>query len=186
MDQQVILVTINSRLGLLGYLNTGDMYAQGNMGLKDQAKALAWVQQNIEKFGGDKGRVTLLGSSSGNLITICLNFYIRNMCGENINCIYYISGGADVMLHLLSPVSKGLFHNAIVQSGSPLSPTAFIRDPINQAKKIGQQVGCPTTTSQELVMCLKGMTPEDIYSKATKPNYTVSFLKFQFGPTVTL
>jgi len=137
----VIMVTLNSRLGVFGYLNTGDMYAQGNMGLKDQTLALRWVQHNIEKFGGDKARVTLMGSDTGS---------------------------SDVMLHLLSPMSKGLFNNAIAQSGSPLSPGIFVKDPINQAKKLGDQVGCPTDSSKALTDCLKGMKPIDILTKMTK------------------
>ncbi|TMW39795.1 hypothetical protein DOY81_015125, partial [Sarcophaga bullata] len=53
MDRDIVLVTINYRLGSLGFLATGTAEAPGNMGLKDQVIALRWIQQHIEKFGGD-------------------------------------------------------------------------------------------------------------------------------------
>jgi carboxylesterase type B len=65
LDQDVILVTFNYRLGVLGFLSTGDETCPGNNGLKDQAMALRWVADNIEKFGGDKERITFMGQSAG-------------------------------------------------------------------------------------------------------------------------
>lgn len=81
VDQNIILVTINYRLGALGFLNTGDGTVPGNLGLHDQIMALRWVQENIEYFGGDKDNVTLMGESAG---------------------------AACVHLHMLSPLSTGL------------------------------------------------------------------------------
>ena len=57
-DFGVLLVTVNSRLGPLGYLATGDGELPGNMGMWDQRLALQWVQKNIAKFGGDPDRVS--------------------------------------------------------------------------------------------------------------------------------
>jgi len=90
-ENPVILVTLNYRLGILGFLSLGDDVVTGNMGLKDQTLALKWVQENIAKFGGDPNRVTIFGESAG---------------------------GRSVMAHILSPWSKDLFHQAIVQSGA--------------------------------------------------------------------
>lgn len=88
----VVLVTINYRLDTLGFLNLGTKDVPGNAGLKDQVLALKWVQKNIHLFGGDPKSVTIFGESGG---------------------------ATSVGHHLLSPMSKGLFKRAILQSGVP-------------------------------------------------------------------
>lgn len=99
----VVVVSINYRLGPLGWLAHPELSAEsdddssGNYGLMDQIAALEWVRDNIAEFGGDPGNVTLFGQSAG-AISIC-----RLMC---------------------SPPAKGLFHKVICQSGGP---TAFLR-----------------------------------------------------------
>ncbi|NXB17934.1 SASB hydrolase, partial [Rhagologus leucostigma] len=85
-----VVVMIQYRLGLLGLFNTGDEHARGNWAYLDQVAALGWVQGNIEHFGGDPGSVTLFGISAGS---------------------------CSVFAHVLSPLSKGLFHKAISESG---------------------------------------------------------------------
>ena len=92
----VVVVTINYRLGIFGFANLkeatgGRIPATGNEGLQDQAKALEWVQDNIDLFGGDPGNVTIFGESAGGMST----------------------GGL-----LALPEAKGLFHKAIPQSGA--------------------------------------------------------------------
>ena len=64
LDKDVILVSMNYRLGILGFFTTGDSIVPGNMGMKDQVLALKWVQKNIQFFGGDPNRVTIFGQSS--------------------------------------------------------------------------------------------------------------------------
>ena len=101
----VVVVTINYRLGVLGYLAHPELSAEspdqvsGNYGLLDQMAALKWVKQNIRGFGGDPERVTVFGASSGSL---------------------------DVCDLMASPMANGLFQRAIMQSGEcvdGLSPT---------------------------------------------------------------
>lgn len=84
----VLLVTANYRLGVLGFLNTGDTI-KGNYGIQDQRRALEWVRDNIKAFGGDASRVTIFGQSAGAM---------------------------SVATHIASPLSKGLFHGAILES----------------------------------------------------------------------
>ncbi|KAJ0178415.1 hypothetical protein K1T71_006238 [Dendrolimus kikuchii] len=98
IENEVVVVTINYRLGVLGFLSLDIMEAPGNMGLKDQVKALEWIQKNIENFGGDKNNVTIFGISAGS---------------------------ASVEYLMLSPLAKGLFHKAILQSGSALNDWAI-------------------------------------------------------------
>ncbi|XP_058451788.1 juvenile hormone esterase-like isoform X2 [Malaya genurostris] len=97
--KKVILVTVQYRLGVLGFLSTEDQAAPGNFGLKDQSMALRWVQRNIREFGGATDRVTAFGQSAG---------------------------GSSIQFHMMSPLSKGLFSKAILESGSAL---AFWNDP---------------------------------------------------------
>lgn len=65
LDRDVVLVTLNYRVGALGFLSTGDTESIGNWGLKDQQLALRWVRQHVALFGGDPDLVTLIGHSAG-------------------------------------------------------------------------------------------------------------------------
>ncbi|XP_029411302.1 acylcarnitine hydrolase-like, partial [Nannospalax galili] len=94
----VVMVFIQYRLGVLGFFSTGDQHARGNWGYLDQLAALRWVQQNIAHFGGNPDRVTIFGASAG---------------------------GTSVSTLLVSPMSKGLFHGAIMESGVALLPDIF-------------------------------------------------------------
>jgi para-nitrobenzyl esterase len=104
-EQDVVVVTVNYRLGPLGFLahpalaDDGQPWLDGrpwtgvgNWGLADQVAALHWVHQNISGFGGDPGNVTLFGESAG---------------------------GMSVATLMAAPVARGLFHRAVVQSGPP-------------------------------------------------------------------
>ena len=90
LEQNVVLVTFNYRLGPLGFLTTDDKTAGGNQGLLDQIMVLNWVKANIGKFGGDPDKVTIFGEDSG---------------------------AASVTLMAMTPLAKGLFHRAIALSG---------------------------------------------------------------------
>ena len=113
---KLIVVTINYRLGVFGWfyhsaLNGRDTSVEdrsGNYGTLDMIQALRWVQQNIAAFGGDPAKITIFGESAG---------------------------GFNVYSLLASPLAKGLFHRAIVQSGGLRTITLnraenFIDDPI--------------------------------------------------------
>ncbi|KAM7361158.1 esterase FE4-like [Cochliomyia hominivorax] len=98
MTQDWVVVTFNYRLGSLGFLNLGSAEIPGNAGFKDQVYALRWIQKYIAYFGGNPQDVTLMG---------------------------YSAGGLSVQLHLLSPMSKDLFHKAILMSGA-LAPQTYL------------------------------------------------------------
>ncbi|KPJ18206.1 Venom carboxylesterase-6 [Papilio machaon] len=120
----VVLVTLNYRLGALGFLSLENDEVPGNMGLKDQVMALKWVRDNIEFFGGDPNRVTIFGESAG---------------------------AVSVHLHMLSPASQGLFHRVIAQSGLALSPWALGKNPREKAFELGKELGIETNSTAELL-----------------------------------
>jgi para-nitrobenzyl esterase len=102
----VVVVSINYRLGILGFLTHAELDKEspdkfsGNYGMLDQLFALQWVQDNIAPFGGDPGNVTVFGESAG---------------------------GASICMLMASPLSKGLFHKAIVESGHCMRVTRALR-----------------------------------------------------------
>ncbi|XP_065210127.1 esterase FE4-like [Planococcus citri] len=128
MNKNIILVTINYRLHVLGFLNLGIEQCPGNVGMKDQTFALQWVQKNIKNFGGDPNNVTIFGQSAGS---------------------------TSVQYHMISPLSQGLFHKAIMQSGSVLSPWAFTKNPTEQAFAIGRELLYEGDDRHELLDLLK-------------------------------
>lgn len=78
------------------------------------------------------------------------------------------AGGASVHYHLLSPLSKGLFHRAVSFSGSALSPWAFMTKPKAQAMRLGTILGCPTNSTLALVNCLKSLDANTIVNAHTE------------------
>ncbi|KAG5668733.1 hypothetical protein PVAND_016660 [Polypedilum vanderplanki] len=140
LEHDIVLVTGNYRLGPLGFLSTEDEHASGNFGFKDQLAMLEWVQMNIEKFGGDPNSVTIFGESAG---------------------------GAAVNYHMFSSMSRGLFHRAISQSGTLLTPWAG-PSAKGQAKmnaiRLADKMNCSIsgTTMKEIVTCLRGVPAENI------------------------
>ncbi|XP_049774578.1 esterase FE4-like isoform X2 [Schistocerca cancellata] len=128
VDNDIVFVSINYRLGLLGFLSTGDDVVPGNMGLKDQTEALRWVQRNIAAFGGDPDKVTIFGESAG---------------------------GASIHYHILSPLSKGLYKNAVAMSGTALSPWAFSRNATDRTVRFAEYLGHPVKNSSDLVEFFK-------------------------------
>lgn len=100
VEEDVVLVTVNHRLGALGFMYLGgisDKYAEGNPGMLDLAAALRWVRDNIDAFGGDPSKVTIYGESGG---------------------------GVKVALLMAMPQVEGLFRAAIVESGLFPEPRA--------------------------------------------------------------
>lgn len=128
MDRDVVLVTINYRLGSLGYLSTGTKDSPGNAGFKDQVMALKFIRDHISAFGGDPNSITLFG---------------------------YSAGALSITLHMVSPMSQGLFHRAIVMSASATGQWPPPEHQLDLAEKQARLFNCTTATPKELVECLR-------------------------------
>ena len=126
----VVLVSIQYRLGALGFMTSGDSAAPGNYGILDQVQALKWIKENINSFGGDPNKVTIFGMSAG---------------------------GVSVGLQLLSPLSKGLFHGAISESGVDLAPWSVLKKDkaVATTLRAARELGCNSSESTELMDCLR-------------------------------
>nr|XP_051702873.1 cocaine esterase-like isoform X9 [Oryctolagus cuniculus] len=133
--EDVVVVTIQYRLGVLGFFSTGDQHAAGNWGYLDQVAALRWVQQNIAHFGGNPGRVTIFGESSG---------------------------GTSVSTHVLSPMSQGLFHGAIMESGVAVLPGLITSSSEVVSTVVANLSGCGQVDSETLVRCLRAKSEEEM------------------------
>lgn len=128
---KVVVVTINYRLGALGFLSTGDVNSPGNYGLLDQAMALRWVYDNIDSFNGDRSSITLFGPDAG---------------------------AASAGLLMVAPQTRHMISKVIAQSGSALADWALLTDKNraqNTSRVFGQLVGCSIESSWKLVNCLK-------------------------------
>lgn len=149
---QSVFVTFNYRLGAFGFLNCGT--PTGNMGLYDQLLVFQWVKENIENFGGDPNRVTLIG---------------------------YSAGAASIHYHLLSPISEGLFHQAILLSGSANAPWAFQSKDVahDRCSDLLKSLKC---LSNDTLTCLKGKSKEEITEASS--GLFVEPVTFTFVPTI--
>jgi para-nitrobenzyl esterase len=131
----VVVVTVNYRLNLLGFLNLkeatgGKIPATGNEGLLDQVAALKWVQEHIAAFGGDPDNVTIMGESAGSMSIACL---------------------------LTMPAAKGLYHKAILESGVGTTTV-----PLEKAAEVGRLFLEVTGISGDDVDALRALTVEQL------------------------
>jgi para-nitrobenzyl esterase len=132
----VVLVTLNYRLGVLGFfshpqLGAGVNLASGNFGLLDQIAALRWVHDNIERFGGDPAAVTIFGQSAG---------------------------GGSVVALLTSPLASGAFRSTIVESGATLGPQPATT--LAAARAIGEKFADKATLTQ-----LRALSTNDLMQR---------------------
>ncbi|XP_048755006.2 carboxylesterase 1C-like isoform X2 [Ostrea edulis] len=137
----VIVVTINYRLGLIGFFTLNDPLLSGNFGLWDQIEAFRWVQKNIEAFGGNPNSVTIFGESAG---------------------------GMSVSLQTLIPSNKGLFQRAIAQSGVA---SIFTFSKKEMEKKTADMLldrnSCNKEDVSEILKCLQEISVDNITNSVT-------------------
>ncbi|XP_070593952.1 cholinesterase-like [Erythrolamprus reginae] len=156
--ENVIVVTINYRLGALGFLYLPPA-APGNLGLWDQQLALKWIKENAAVFGGDPSRVTVLGHSAG---------------------------AASVNFHLLAPKSQDLFAQAVIQSGTANAFWAW-RSP-EEAKRLALEfvhlLGCSKDSNISIVHCLQTKNVSELIQHEIAMSFKSFLADFPFRPTV--
>lgn len=145
----VVVVAINYRLNVLGFFTSQTTEFPGNMGMLDQVQALRWVQAEIRNFGGDPDQVTIMGQSAGS---------------------------SSVSLLTYSPLAKGLFKQAIMESGTAYAQWAFngVRGFYDDTSgKLAVKVNCTTEEEwqsgqsyQKIVQCLKNKTELELINAA--------------------
>jgi len=146
-NEDVVVVTINYRLGFLGYLAHPALSAEtdyngsGNYGWMDQQAALKWVKRNIRFFGGDPDNVTIFGESAG---------------------------GLSVHAQLTSTGATGLFHKGIIQSGAYAIGTASLATAETRGTQIATVLGCPDQTAE----CLRSVPVETLLANQGSGGFT--------------
>ena len=138
-DHQVVAVSLNYRLGPLGFLALRSLaaadrhHSTGNLGLLDQQAALRWVKSDIASFGGDPNNVTIFGESAGEI----------SVCAQ-----------------LVSPASAGLFEKAITESGPCTLPTVPVAKAEAQGVELATKLGC--TARADLVACMRSKPAQQV------------------------
>ncbi|XP_074488425.1 fatty acyl-CoA hydrolase precursor, medium chain-like [Sebastes fasciatus] len=144
--QDVVVVLIQYRLGLLGFLSTGDEHMSGNFAMLDQIQALRWIQQHIHNFGGDPDSVTIFGESAG---------------------------GVSVSFLLLSPLSDGLFHRAIAESGTAAMDLLLSNDPLPAMQMVANISGCSLESTEKIADCMRNLDINTIEAIGQDKNFRI-------------
>jgi carboxylesterase type B len=158
----VIVVTINYRLHVLGFLSLPSMGISGNAGLKDQQMALEWVYENISKFGGDPKKICAFGESAG---------------------------GASVHLQVLNAKSRKFISSAICQSGVALGDWVVQRDAVDVTRKLAKLLGAKSDSDEDALEALMAAPVQDLFKLKGKPQHPDDRrrnLIFTFKPSIEL
>ncbi|KAL3103461.1 hypothetical protein niasHT_025328 [Heterodera trifolii] len=152
----IVVVSIQYRLGVIGFSSTGNKQMAGNFGLWDQFAALEFVSENIAQFGGNPADITLFGESAG---------------------------AASVSFLGLSPHSQGLFQKCVQLSGSPLSAWALNGRVINETDQLAAAIGCAENGREGIKECLKRKTVDELFEGVEKVGKTRQEYDFtKWGP----
>lgn len=164
-EKDVVVVTVNYRLGPFGYLVHPDLAKEsshnmsGNYALLDQIQALQWVKKNIKAFGGDSNNVTIFGESAGSVNNTSL---------------------------MLSPLAKNLFARVIAESGTSLLPPLGFPETkarLDLATKTGEEFASVLGCEAEALVCMRQKTTEEIMQVANL-GFGLYAKGFEFPPVV--
>lgn len=154
----VVVVTLNYRLGIFGFFTLNDPVARGNYGIYDQILALKWVKQNIDSFGGNPDSVTIFGESAGGMSTSLLS---------------------------LIPSNRGLFHRVISQSGTSNSPCLTVENSHFLSEIVGTSAGCNMSSEADkpsFLDCMRNVPAdrlqhiiENVYSSSPEVRFVLGF-----------
>ncbi|CAN8023179.1 unnamed protein product, partial [Ixodes persulcatus] len=141
----LVVVTINYRLGIFGFLHAGVPDAPGNVGLLDQRLALQWVRENIHVFGGNPTSVTIFGESAG---------------------------AYSVHAHIISPLSRGLFHRSYMMSGTydSIGLLSTLHESADQGSQVSARLNCTApfldlTSHPDIVLgCLRSKSADALFA----------------------
>ncbi|XP_020710204.2 neuroligin-1 [Athalia rosae] len=159
---RVVVVSINFRLGVLGFLKTGSKgSAQGNFGLMDLVAGLHWLRENLAAFGGDPERITLLGHGTG---------------------------AALANLLAVSPMASDLVQRVVLLGGSALSSWAIQRDPLSVKRRVAEQIGCSgDVETDDIAPCLRLRSLEQLLNvRLDPPRFTSGFAPFVDGAVLPI
>ncbi|KAE9552805.1 hypothetical protein FO519_003992 [Halicephalobus sp. NKZ332] len=153
--QDIIVVTIQYRLGFTGFSSTGDSVMPGNLGYWDQTAAFKFLKENIKEFGGDENNIVAFGLSAGGASTAALS---------------------------IAPASRGLISKSIEMSGAVFANWHAGEQVVQVTAKLSEALGCPPISeSSKLKKCFKSKTPKE-FLEAVKvignARYGVNLVKF--------
>ncbi|KAJ8934125.1 hypothetical protein NQ314_013584, partial [Rhamnusium bicolor] len=135
VGRRLVVVTIQYRLGSLGFLSSGNRQLPGNVALWDMVLAVQWVRNYIGFFGGNPYRIVVMGHGTG---------------------------ASSALLVALSKVAKGMASGIVAMSGTAISNWAVDHTPKNTAEDIAHQNGCPISETLTMVKCLQNLSPDSI------------------------
>ncbi|XP_056641583.1 uncharacterized protein LOC130448317 [Diorhabda sublineata] len=139
VDEDILIVGVHYRVGIWGFISTGDLVSPGNNGIRDQILALKWIKENIQYFGGDPNRITIWGQSAG---------------------------AASVAYLLQTEQTQGLFHGAILNSGSSLSAWALSKQVPAAVTNVAKKFKVSTASSTTIVEGLKQIDAAQLQTAA--------------------
>lgn len=160
LQKDVIVVTLNYRLHVLGFLSLPSMGISGNAGLKDQQMAIEWVHENISAFNGDPENITIFGGSAG---------------------------AACVHLQVLNKTSRNLIKRGIMQSGTAIGDWVIQNNPENKARILAKFLGSKGQTDKDVYETLMKATPKELLFnslKAIHPDEKRRNLPLVFKPVI--